>query len=274
LCNQVEWNSFTEEHTKTYQNKCSYFRNSLGSVSNILFKSEKDFEFKEWTDQENYSTKLWAKKLINLCLELFDNIYIRNNSWLGFPVIRMYIPKITEITVIPKGYNNEYEEEIFYILKEIDDYAYHLTDEYKRTLLNKLLAEDNVFVNFLPNKNYTIASLYYYFGDKEKSYEYLCKIINPSEEIKIVKRDLELELKKYSLADRNTLIQMFFTDTLYSFLLRWRNNSFLTVYNKRKDIFYIEKPRIDVVNFTKKLKDKISNNIVNQFIFRDILKGE
>lgn len=277
LSKQYEWNSLTEDTTQTYQNKCSYFRNSVGCVSNILFKTKKDFKFTEWKDQDSYSTKIWATKLMNMCLELFGNVFIRDNSWLGFPVIRMYIPNITEITVIPKGYKNTYNDEIFFLIKELPSYSKYLTKKDKEILLKHLTKKDNVFINLIADKELVISALYYELGDKENAYKHLIQTSKNTNKIRIVKRDIELELKGYSKEDRDYLLKMFFGEQLLVFLEEnWRHNTFVSFFNNitnKKTKEELEQIRDDIFSFTTKLKEKISDNKLNQLIFRTILQN-
>lgn len=273
LSKQVEWNRRTENMVNSYRNRCGIFRHSIGFIPNTFFKKEKDFLFKEWDNQDDYTTKKWSKRLINLCIDLFGNVYIRNNSWFGFPVIRMYIPKATEITIFPKGYKNNYDDEIFYILKEISYFSKCLTIQDKKELLSLLIQDDNIFISCIADKEYVVASLYYELGYIKEAYNKLCEISNPNCKIKIIKRELELTIDGYSLEDRDILLSMFFDKHLFSFLKnRWRTNTFINAFNnKTKSDYEIEQQRIDVVNFIISLKEKILFNNVNQFIFRDVL---
>lgn len=90
--NLEKWTSFDDD-VHTVRNWTSLLRDDTGKVPNAFFVGNPSWQFEPWGLYEDYSNKYGVKLQINNFLQDgAEDIFIRDFSFLGFPVYRVYIP--------------------------------------------------------------------------------------------------------------------------------------------------------------------------------------
>ena len=96
------WNDYLDK--KTSKTNCSHLMYNILSSNTFIEKQNKhiqnllsneyDYEFtpNSWTFDDNIDNKTMLDNLAQEILKHTSDIYIRNNNFLGFPTIRLYIP--------------------------------------------------------------------------------------------------------------------------------------------------------------------------------------
>jgi len=120
--NMKIWNPTFSNCSSYTDNWVSLLRDDVGDIPNEFFTKEYSWEFKPWNQFLNYSNKDGLQYHLNLVLNNGFNVYIRNNSYLRFPVFFVYIPKMS-LNHVPI---NEYQYDLYNIYIEI-----------KKKLINK-----------------------------------------------------------------------------------------------------------------------------------------
>ena len=99
--NEVIFAKNSPKDIEEITNEISTQRTTLDKTSKIylaLAKKKESYKFdvKTWDFEEN-TNNYFMKKLINIIFNISEDIYIRDYSFLGFPTIYIYVPKMSDI---------------------------------------------------------------------------------------------------------------------------------------------------------------------------------
>lgn len=272
---ELDYEYFTKRNVHKL---CDY---SIGRVPLSFFTEKPSWEFKEWTSYENLNNKLFCKIMINKILEFAPDIYIRDNTYLGFPTYYIYVPSLS-ILPIPKSYedfnDDLYEEEAYNFIENYENWDFNKKKAFCHYLIsdvdaypiisNESLFPEQVFklAVLIENGFYEDALLLREFLPKNSKYE-------------IVFFDLKLLLKHASLEQRQSLLFTFFNKEDYNF---WNNvwsscNNIVEKLIKLNDEVLLEEhsfERISTINNKDLIfnyKNKMKENIPSQIKLKEIL---
>lgn len=131
-----------EEH----ENVLGILVNGSGHYPSQFFASKYSYDFTEFADMETHSNKQLLEYLFNIIGGHGHQIFIRDNSFLGFPSFHIIVPGMSEI------------EQIFDI-KPIDEYVqYNKVKGYIRDLATITVSEADEIINFFSKINYHSGS--------------------------------------------------------------------------------------------------------------------
>ncbi len=264
----------------TKRNIHKLYNYSIGRVPLSFFTEKPSWEFKEWNIYENLNNKLFCKIMINKILEFAPDIYIRDNTYLGFPTYYIYVPSLS-ILPIPKSYkdftDDLYEEEAYDFLENYENwdpnkkkaFCYYLisdADAYP-IISNESLFPEQVFklAILIENGFYEEALLLREFLPKNSKYE-------------IIFFDLKLLLRCASLEQRQSLLSTFFNKEDYDF---WNdvwsscNNIVKKLIKLNNEIsfedFFEEVSFSNNKNLIFNYKNKMKENTPSQINLKEIL---
>lgn len=121
----------------TFYNWSTMFRENRGSVPYRFFFKSPHWNFQEWEEHQDYSNKNGVKWLIDKCLSIAPDIYIRNHSYLGFPTVRVYIPGVSPVYMFnPLGKTKQLSKYSASVINDLRDYAESMPNFYKMELIN------------------------------------------------------------------------------------------------------------------------------------------
>lgn len=268
------------------KNNDSRFTNGIGSLPDSFFRKNPSWEFKVWPNQDNFSNKLGLKEIINTTLNISEDIFIRDNSFLGVPSYSIYIPNIS-LSYYALGWkelNNKYCKTI---LSQCDENIDFFTIEEKYNLLNYLentCTEDIMYCNCL-TENVVKAALYLDTNQPLKAIELLRTYPYYEQSFKVAAKDIELSLSGYEESDRDNMISLFFGENYIEDLNKiWRTETVfenLFKHNKtgESDIIYRNGYDIDeeslknnISSLLKKIKDKMVEKDIKQINLKNILQ--
>lgn len=127
-----------EEH----ENLLGILVNGSGYYPANSFSGTASYEFSEFTDLEGYSNKQLLDYLVNLIKTQDCHVFVRDNSFLGFPSYHIIVPGMSEI-------------EHFYDVKPIDEYAqYNRVKRSIRNLPNLSVDEVDEVIKFFAKMPY------------------------------------------------------------------------------------------------------------------------
>lgn len=121
----------------TFYNWSTMFRENRGSVPYSFFFKSPSWIFQKWEEYQDYSNKNGVKWLIDKCLSIAPDIYIRNHSYLGFPTVRVYIPGVSPVYMFnPLGKTRQLSKYSTSVINDLRDYAESMPESYKMELIN------------------------------------------------------------------------------------------------------------------------------------------
>lgn len=89
------WDPFIDNSSYDISNWTSLLRDDVGVVPNEFFYEKSSWEFEPWQEFNEYNNEIGLHYQMKKFLDNGYNIYIRNNSFLDFPVFSVYIPKVS-----------------------------------------------------------------------------------------------------------------------------------------------------------------------------------
>jgi ribosomal protein S12 methylthiotransferase accessory factor len=131
-----------EEH----ENVLGILVNGSGYYPSQFFASKFSYDFTEFADVEAYNNKELLEYLFNIIEGIGHQIFIRDNSFLGFPSFHIIVPGMSEI-------------EQFFDIKPIDEYAqYNKVKGYIRNFAEITTIEADEIINFFRKFHYHSGS--------------------------------------------------------------------------------------------------------------------
>ena len=247
-------------------------RKNLGSIPNSFFYTKSSWDFVEWKNQENFSNKNGVKELIKICLKLSQDVYIRDNSYLGFPAYRIYVPKISSIHGTDFLGKTAFSHKVSFdtiikIHENIDSLSVNKIKE-----LIKFLSNDHKNTERELKENILLAALYLELNDIKSALKELYKEVTPTDYLKCVIRELELRLDGTSQKDRDYMLNLFFGKYTHKYVVsNWRGKNIL------KNILFPFK--LNNIDYKKKRQKRVKTifslyHKIEKMIFKSNIKQE
>lgn len=194
------------------------FNKTNTQIANIL-SGEADYKFnkKAWFFDEKITNKQMFHYLVKLILKHSDDIYIRNCSFLGFPTVKIYIPKLSSPFVL--------DEKFFDIHKRIY--------EWTRYACEKELPQDSTIQNLMECckyiREFELEKIENVINLGHLNARYLgvfCAMVlnNKKETRRFLKRILRYLIQTSAPNSQNNLLRYYQTLKTY-FELKWKNVS-------------------------------------------------
>ena len=249
--------TFTNTHT--YNNFYNLYVKAVGNVPMEFFKKTPSWIFKKWKyNITGKSNKDICKELINFCLLHSSDVYIRNNSYMDFSIVHVYIPNLSPVKLAtPKGYNSVYSTEQGLIITGYNNNVkINNIDEYKNIFKLNLGIIDTQ--SRIPQK-LLLASSYYDTKDYDMCITTLKDIKDSPDYIKIIIHILELKKLNYKNDDINYILEKFYNNKDINYAHELLSGSFLeNILNNREfnDTYFtlIENNIKTFIQKTKKFK--------------------
>lgn len=263
----------------TFYNWSTMFRENRGSVPYRFFFKSPSWNFQEWEEHHDYSNKNGVKWLIDKCLSIAPDVYIRNHSYLGFPTVRVYIPGVSPVYMFnPLGKTKQLSKYSVSVINNLSDYAESMPNFYKMELINYFSGDHHsIYEERLGvSVHVLIAALYLDLGDRglasytsnevepgivvsgnpvHLALQSLYKEKSPSKFIQAVICELEMLEDCISERDRDRILDLFFGLKYRMYVsINWRGNNIVS------GLFEPFKPKEERGGFNAK-KFSITNHI-------------
>ena len=138
----VEWRNSTLSEIRGLNNWVSLLRDDIGVLPDSIFLEHGSWEFAPWPVYKEYTNKFGMKLQIETLRKNGFDVYIRNNSFLQFPVYKVYVPFASLSHLI---FDNSLIEETKLVNSMFDYLENGITKE-NETLLNKYCFRQNAFL--------------------------------------------------------------------------------------------------------------------------------
>lgn len=96
----TSWNSCQGDCSADLSNWISLLRDDIGQVPNSMFLKRESWRFVPWKVFDEYNNSIGVRYQLNILKENNFDVYIRDNSFLGFPVYKVYIPIVSMSHII------------------------------------------------------------------------------------------------------------------------------------------------------------------------------
>lgn len=265
----TKWYTVDDELIGCPKNWVSLLKDDVGYIPDSFFYSVPTWEFCEWKQFDKYSNKIGLLSQLDNLKNRSEDIFIRNNSFLGFPVYRTYIPRFS-INNLP--FDNEHLKCLMQC-KEIlnnkkNDQFTDLSDfvQLGKTLFNPNMFMCNIiFHNMEEFMSYSLyAALLFDEGSIDKATDILRVQNNKlcSAAIKVI----EMRNKNYSTQYIKDLVNLFFDDQEKVFAECWcESNVYLKIYKKYVYPNYAVS-KIGIQNSTTNLLNELHISIKKQML--------
>lgn len=88
----IPWGETSEERLFGLSNWVSLLRDDIGQLPDSIFGTHTSWKFEPWPVYTHYTNKIGMRHQLEILLNNGLDVYIRNNSFLGFPVYKVYVP--------------------------------------------------------------------------------------------------------------------------------------------------------------------------------------
>lgn len=138
--------SYRSPVDEDHENVIGILVNGSGYYPSRFFASKYSYDFAEFADTEAYNNKQLLEYLSNIIEGNGHQIFVRDNSFLGFPSFHIIVPGMSEI-------------EQFFDIKPIDEYAqYNKVKGYIRNLAEITVTEADEIIKFFGKMPYHSGS--------------------------------------------------------------------------------------------------------------------
>lgn len=261
----------------TFKNWSGMFRSNHGHIPLCFFYGEPSWTFHAWESIENYNNHIGAKKMMEICLNITNDIYIRDNSFLGFPCVRVYAPKITPVYKFnPLGKARMLDKRIIRILQHFPLHVNNLSNEEKQQIYS-IFKNDyhTIYTEGLGvSLPVLLGAINADLGNIDTALYYLRRENEPSLFIKAAIKELEMITKDINVSDRNCILTSFFGAKYKVYIeLNWRQGNIVgglfDPFRLKSRINSIANSKsvstnITVSNLIVLLKDKMCEDILDQ----------
>lgn len=278
------WTSF-ENGVYSIKNWTSLLRDDTGCIPIEFFGGNFSWEFKPWGFFKVYNNKMGVNQQINNFLKNnVKDIFIRNFSFLGFPVFRVYIPEIScsHFTI---------NEKTMVLFKK----SIKLVNEILNGSIYKLKSNElELLKNALSNNTYISTWIFRSINEKYIDLLYAALVKEEDGEecaIPVLKRintgfskalieEQNMKKKGFSIEERNRMVNMFYGKCILEIVQDWRKeNPFISIILSLKELGIIsdrEKgPYLESIQYTHcNYKNVMCRNIPSQQLIRNMLSRE
>ncbi len=224
--NFIPWTKTSQYQWDSFYNWSKNFRSNSGSVPNSIFQTESSWNFEDWNYANNFNNKVGARFLIEKCAEISGNVYIRDNSYLGFPAVRVYVPKITVVYKFnPLAPSTIINNRTRQIIENFPYFSTRLNNTDKEKLIQifstdyHAIYEEHLGVSV----QVLLGALYFDLGLVNKAIEALHKNSPKNIYTKAAIRELELLYDGVQQQDRDRMLKMFFGNKVAAYInTNWR----------------------------------------------------
>lgn len=281
--NMEKWTSFSEtEDIHSVRNWVSLLRDDTGKVPDAFFVGEPSWKFVPWGVYSDYSNRFGMKLQIdNFLRDGVEDIYIRDFSFLGFPVYRIYIPEYStsHYTVCDRILKN-YEDGKRIIESIVSNDKLNLTPE-ERAVLEEVFSPKSYVDSWLiRDVKESYQDLLYAFLVKDKAGPDAAVelIANLDEDAaQAIREEQCMIVLNRSVEDRDRIIRLFYGEFISDVIAAWRNeHSFvhlcLLLKSKRLIVPKRSKNKTEELQLIhKRFKECMVRNLPNQIKIGNII---
>lgn len=271
-----EFNENDNDNSSREGNWFTQLKDDSGAVPINFFLEKGSWDFVPWGVDIRYSNQAGVKYHLENFKRLgCKDVFIRNLSFLGFPVFKVYIPEYSSshFTINDKIVGdflaaNEVLKQIF--KNQIDN-----VNEYRDTLIDCFCKKSYIGSMILKNVEENLievchASLLF---EKDKDLSNLEKLSATNKYARAILLDFRLEQKGYTAAERESLFSSLFSSRLCDTVCCWRNeNIFVSLIrflnnnvNTESDSIPWERyDRQNISNTHIRFKETMRENMPNQ----------
>lgn len=223
----THWDRESWNNWNTFNNWSKMFRSNIGAIPSSIFFTTPSWTFEEWSIKSDFNNKKGVEFLLSLCLSLAPDVYIRDNSFLGFPSVRIYVPGMSPVYKFnPLSANNGgLSRKMRNIIYSFPLYAESISKSEKLELI-KIFTNDyhSIYSEMLGvSVPVLLGTLYYDVGDIQNAIRWLHKELKPSKFIMAAIRELEMQEDNISIVDRDRMLSLFFGDKFKTYIaINWR----------------------------------------------------
>ena len=270
------WSEKDDQNSSLEGNWFTQLKDDTGAVPVSFFLDSSSWDFKPWGIDINYTNKFGVKfHISNFKKQGCKDIFIRDLSFLGFPVFKVYIPVFSNSHL---SVNNHIINNFQVVSKVIDQIIRYQIEDIK-PYINCLIEcfEKKSFIGGMIIKNIEerlveicYAALLFDFRSDTSELKMLS---NTNKYARSVLLDMELKNKGYSLEDREYLFSQLTDEKTRLIAQCWRKNNvfveLIRCFNKsigsESDSISWEKFSIDSLSKTHiKFKQKMIDNMPSQ----------
>lgn len=248
----VRFSAQSQRKWNTRNNWSRIFCENNGSVPSAFFFNRTSWDFQEWGINEDASDKECAACLIDKCLSLAPDVYIREQNFLGLPSVRVYVPGLSPVYAVKSlGKEHQLSKYAAKAINNLREYADNIPAQYKMELID-YFSGDYQFIHAERlgiSVPLLVAALYLELGDlalaEYRSIEIepgitaydspvhlalqsLYKEPSPSKDIEVVICELEMQEEGIPLPDRDRILDLFFGPECKMYISdNWRNGKIL-----------------------------------------------
>lgn len=277
------WSSF-ETTTHSIKNWTSLLRDDTGIVPDAFFANDFSWRFEPWGISNFYNNKKGLRQQIDTFISNgVKDIFIRNFSFLGCPVFRIYIPEVSfsHFTINDKTMRL-FSESLQLVNSILNNSILELNNSEIKLLVEAFSNNTYVSTWILKGVNEKYIDLLYAALIKEtegekQSLEVLRRI-NTDYSIALIE-DINMRKKGVVIEKIDHIIQLFYGDYVTEIVKNWRDSEafikLILVLKKYGIMFekdktqYVESVQLTHCNFKKSMID----NLPSQRLIGDILKN-
>lgn len=240
------WAAEKDEDADSNLNWVSLLRDDTGIVPNSFFGGTPSWDFAPWPEIRPYSNAAGLRQQLNSLLKMkVDDIYIRDIGYLGFPVYRVYIPKVSTTGL----QMDSMQENAFSAARKLEGII-KMSDEDLPLpkdileLARKVFSSDEIAGSILLGdmNNHVLkaflAAAFYDAGDKQQADKILYSSDSPV--CKCILNEQILQQQGVPVSIRDELLSVFFDHHSVSFAKHWREKrifpALLKSFLKRKGL--------------------------------------
>lgn len=276
------WKNISIDYILGLRNWVSLLCDDIGYVPNSLFLTQPSWEFVPWTVHENYNNIKGMQMQLNVLMQNNLDVYIRNNSFLGFSVFKVYIPGFSVSHI-------NFDERVIDTIKTCERlfefFDFNITVEDKIQMKEYLFGKDSFLAELsltqLSIADYDLihAGILFDIGNSSEAKTVISEIDYP-----IAKCLQQFILLKECCNDINVirdLLEMFFPEDVSCWIEKFENkNAFeaiikeLKINGELKEVkndSKIETALFEKSELYKRVKEKFKSNLINQDSLADIL---